>query len=92
MTDYKRLEEQCQVSALKAITDIVGFVLVVAAIAAVFAGGVWLVASITPASLEIRWKCTQIAFAGAFLAFLFVLSLCWISGRDSRAEERKEGR
>ena len=89
--DYKQLEEQRQVSALKAITDIVGFVLVVAAIAAAFAFCVWLVASITPASLETRWRCTQIAFAGAFFAFLFVLSLCWISGRDSRAEERREG-
>jgi len=92
MTDYKQLEEQRQVSALRSVTDIVGFVLVVAAIAAVFAGGVWLVALFTPASPEIRWQCTQIAFAGAFLAFLFVLSLCWISGRDSRAEERREGR
>ena len=69
----------------------VSLLLIVAAIAAVFAGCVWLVASLTNASLQTRWGVTGLAFTVSYCVLILWASLCQISGACSDDEERRGG-
>ena len=68
----------------------ISMLLVIAAIAAVFAGCVWLVASATNASLETRFGVTVVAFTVSYCVILLWASLCQISGAESDDEERRQ--
>ena len=70
---------------------LIGCLLFVGGFAAIFAACVWLVASLTAASLAIRWQVTGVAFGVAFMAILVVFSACWVSGSISQDEERRDG-
>lgn len=69
------------------IGEMIGFLTVVAAPAGLFAALVWLVASLTPASLDVRWQVTGVSFVAAYVAFACVLGACALSSSISQDEE-----
>ena len=75
--DYNELEQQRQRHGLRAVTDLIIFVAMVAVVG--FAAG-WL-ASYLGAP---EWLTCFVGSCFAFIAWL-MLSLCWISDREDRA-------